>query len=509
MKNIKFNVLSKINKLNNYFINQFNKISIFKKIITKIFNKFSNISNFSKLLIVFISLLFLYLFYLSIPSLYDKGKLQKDFTNKILEEFKINISISADISYSILPSPHIVVNNAKIFDNNKNRPKEISQIKKLKIHISQKNLFKQNNLKITKIIIQDANFLIQKSDFKFINEFIKKKFSNKKIIIMNSNFFYKDLNDRVVSIIPVSNLSIVYNDKKFINEVDVVGNVYNIPFNFKWNKNFEKNSKAKSILKLNKLKIEIKNNSSKKNNSYKLINEIIVGNSKFVTELKFKDNLIKILSLNSKLINNNIEYIGQIDFEPFNFNLDIDLDKLNLKKLYKSLDFLIELLKLDILYNNNLSLKISSNINNIKKNKVFDSSKIFFNSTNGTINLNNSYLISNKIGKLTLSSSNLGLINKELFFEGTLVFTINDQKEFYRVFQVPKKSRKTLKNITFEIEINLFNNSINIKNFIINDQKSSNKDEKSKMLDEYNFNLENQIKNWIDLKKFINKIFLS
>ena len=160
MKNIKFNIFNKINKFNNYFINQFNKISIFKKITTKKFSKFSKISNFSKFLIVFISLLFLYLFYLSIPSLYDKGKLQKDFTNKILKEFKINISISSDISYSILPSPHIVVKNAKIFDNNKNRPKEISQIKKLKIHISQKNFFKQDDLKITKIIIQDANFLI-------------------------------------------------------------------------------------------------------------------------------------------------------------------------------------------------------------------------------------------------------------------------------------------------------------------------------------------------------------
>ena len=128
------------------------------------------------------------------------------------------------------------------------------------------------------------------------------------------------------------------------------------------------------------------------------------------------------MSLDSKLINNHIKYIGQVEFEPFNFILDIDLDKIDLKKVYNSLNFLIELLKLDILYNNNLSLKISSNIKNIKKNKVFDSSKIFFNLKNGKINLDNSYLISNKIGKLTLSSSNLGLINSELFFEGKLFY---------------------------------------------------------------------------------------
>ena len=62
--------------------------------------------------------IFVYLFYLSIPSLYNKDELQKDLTNKLKDEFKINISISSDISYSILPSPHILIKNVKIYNNN-------------------------------------------------------------------------------------------------------------------------------------------------------------------------------------------------------------------------------------------------------------------------------------------------------------------------------------------------------------------------------------------------------
>ena len=50
------------------------------------------ISNFNKYLILFISLLFLYLFYLSIPSLYNKGSLQNDLSNKLKSEFKINFN---------------------------------------------------------------------------------------------------------------------------------------------------------------------------------------------------------------------------------------------------------------------------------------------------------------------------------------------------------------------------------------------------------------------------------
>ena len=116
------------------------------------------ISSFNKHLIFSISFLFLYLFYLSIPSLYDKGKLQKDLTEKILNEFKINISISSDINYSILPSPNIVIKNVKIFNDDIESPKELTQIKKLKIFISQKSILNKKNLKINEILIEDANF---------------------------------------------------------------------------------------------------------------------------------------------------------------------------------------------------------------------------------------------------------------------------------------------------------------------------------------------------------------
>ena len=86
------------------------------------------ISNFNKYLISFISLLFLYLFYLSIPALYNKETLQKDLTEKLLNDFNINISLSSDIKYLILPSPHVLVRNVKIFDDNKDNPRELSQI---------------------------------------------------------------------------------------------------------------------------------------------------------------------------------------------------------------------------------------------------------------------------------------------------------------------------------------------------------------------------------------------
>ena len=79
-----------------------------------IFNKFrfnfkSKVSNFNIYLISFISILFIYLFYLTIPALYNKSWVQNTIESKLLDEFKINFSISSEITYEILPSPHFTI----------------------------------------------------------------------------------------------------------------------------------------------------------------------------------------------------------------------------------------------------------------------------------------------------------------------------------------------------------------------------------------------------------------
>ena len=166
-KFIKFIEFKIIKSFINYFTDKFNK---FNKFIKFKHTKFIKISNLSISIILFITLSFLYLFYLSIPTLYNKDALQKDITNKLIKEFKINFSLSSNIKYLILPAPHVLVENVKIFDNDLKDPKELSQIKKLKIYISQKNLFDQNDLKIKKILIEDANFLIKNKSYKFFDD---------------------------------------------------------------------------------------------------------------------------------------------------------------------------------------------------------------------------------------------------------------------------------------------------------------------------------------------------
>ena len=98
------------------FIQNFNNLIIKRIFILQ--NKTNNnfkISNFNKFLITFISLLFFYLFYLLIPHLYDKTWLQSHLESQLLKEFKINFSNSFNISYRILPKPHFLIKDSKIF----------------------------------------------------------------------------------------------------------------------------------------------------------------------------------------------------------------------------------------------------------------------------------------------------------------------------------------------------------------------------------------------------------
>jgi len=123
--------MKKIVKYINLFVNETifvlrNKTNyFFKKKIAE-----TRVNIFNKVLVGFILLLFLYLFYLLIPTLYNKSWVQKTIENKLIEEFKIDFSLSSDITYGILPSPHFLIKDSKIFIDNDKEKSELSEIKK-------------------------------------------------------------------------------------------------------------------------------------------------------------------------------------------------------------------------------------------------------------------------------------------------------------------------------------------------------------------------------------------
>tara|TARA_B100001115_G_C15787592_1_gene388056 strand:- start:32 stop:379 length:348 start_codon:yes stop_codon:yes gene_type:complete len=103
--------------------------------------------NFKIGVFTFASFFFLYLLYLSIPSLYDSGRVQKVLYYKLIEEFGLNLSLSSEITYRILPQPHFHIKDTKVFRDKSKVSEEIGEIKDLRVFISSKNFFnKKKNL---------------------------------------------------------------------------------------------------------------------------------------------------------------------------------------------------------------------------------------------------------------------------------------------------------------------------------------------------------------------------
>ena len=465
------------------------------------------ISNFNKYLIFFICLLFLYIFYLSIPTLYNKEILQKELTEKLLDDFKINISLSSNIKYLILPSPHILVENAKFFDNNSKIPQELGQIKKLKIFISQKSLLDRKNLRIIKILMDNSNFSVKKKNLSFYKTLFFNRFSDKNIYVKNSNIFFKDELNDIILIIPISKLNLFYNSRNYVNQINANGEMFSFPFNIKWTRNFSNEAKSTTDFKIKKLKLEFKNISVTNKEKINLVKNILsISNSNIVSEYKIQNNNINIKSIESRLINNEISYNGFINLNPFEFKIDANVDKLNFKNFVKTNKLVEEFLKINSFKSKNLNGKIVLKINNLIKNNLLDSSNIVFNFNNGSLDFNKTIFNSKKIGSLLLYNSSMDDINGELIFKGNFNLSIKDQKQFYKIFQTSKKFRKPIKNIFFEIEINLFNDKIKVKNISIDNLKLDKKNEEIiQILDNFN-SLENKSNNWIYIKKLTNDV---
>ena len=215
--------------------------NLIKGTILKLQNKTNNnfkISNFNKYLITLISLLFFYLFYLSIPLLYGKTWVQNHIENILFEEFKINFSISSDISYNILPTPHFSIKNSKIFNKNDEKIRSLAEIKNIKVFIDQSNFFDKEKMNINKVLINNANFSFLGKDFKLLNDSSNNIFSTKKIEIKDSNIFFKDNLNQTIAIIKISKASLFFDDDELSNLFELKGETFNIPFKFDLNKEF-------------------------------------------------------------------------------------------------------------------------------------------------------------------------------------------------------------------------------------------------------------------------------
>jgi hypothetical protein len=475
------------------FFSRFNQ-NFFKKTST-------NVSIFNKILITFITTLFCYLFFLTLPNLYDKSWVQKTLKSKLTEEFKVNFSLSSEISYAILPSPHFIIQNVTIF-NDLSKNQKIADIKKLKIFISQKKFLNKNNIFIKDILIEEANFIFNKDNFNYLRDFINYKFNKKKINIKKSNIFFQDESKETLLIIKLSSANLFYEGKKLLNQIMIKGKIFNVPFSLNLNKNLISKS-LKSDFKAKKLKLKFKDTLNTIDNTISGYTELSILNNNLFYRYNLENNKIIFKSQNSTPPNNLIEYQAEINLKPFDFFLNIDLKKMHIKNFLNKESIIFELIRSEIFFNENLNLLIDLNSSIIQEYKNLKDLKIKFKIDQGEINLNGSQLLFNKIGSIKLKKSIFSLNEKELILKGDLHFEDINSSQFFKFIQLSKNKRlENMNSVIISFNYDFLSEKLSLTDFIIDDLKPSR--EILNILD--NFNLKKN-PNIIYFRNILNKIF--
>jgi len=478
--------------------------NLVKNTILKVQNKTINklrISNFSKFFITFISILFLYIFYLLIPLLYDKKWVKDKIQTKLLSEFKLDFNSIDDISYRILPAPHFLIINSKIMMNNSKNKKTIAKIKNLKIFLDQINFLNKKKMNITEMIINNANFSLSKNDLKILNDSSNQKLSDKKIKINESSVFFKNDLDEIITIIKINKGNLFFNSKKIQNQFELNGNVFAIPFTFKLKTKNDLVIEKEFLFQTKTLNLDIFNKHiTKKDKSITGSNNILFLNSIIDTKYKLVDKKFVFTSKNSKLNNFKINYAGDLSIDPFELNLDMILNNSKISKLFNFNSILVEFINSGLLFNENISLNTSLTVYTKNNDDFFDNAKIYFNILNGKINIDGTKLV-NDMGSLKLSNSSLFLQDNKLILNATFFFDIKNSDRLFSFLNTNKRLRKTIKNIIVNIDYDFLNNEIKFNNVKIDNNKTS--DQFMNIIDGFR---DNNLNNLIKSRRLLNEL---
>ena len=341
--------------------------------------------------------------------------------------------------------------------------------------MSQGNFFDKEEMKIKKIIINGANFSLLRSDLKPLNKFKRKKFSNKKIKINNSNIFFKDNLGEIISIIKIDKMILFFDDEKLSNFINLKGEVFNESFIFELNNRNDSKKYEEINFNSKLLRLNIYNKSFKEKEMISGKNSISFLNSTINTKYNFKEKLIIFKSDNSRLNNSQVNYSGELSVNPFNFDLNINLNNHKISKLFSFNPILIELIKSGLLFNDNISVDTSVYIDSNINNEIFQNAKINFNIVNGKIDFNKTRFVNDDVGSLQFNNSNLFLKNNELVFNSNLLIDIKNSEHIFSFLNTAKSSRKNFKNILINFDYDFLKkkikfNSVKIDNIDVDTQ---------------------------------------
>ena len=295
----------------------------------------------------------LILVYLLRPLYFDYDTKREVLQDKIKSVFKLNAKINGKISYRILPSPKIVFENVNL--NFEDSTKNKLNIKEIHILVSPLKINNIESLTFKKILISNQKIKVYSNNLKNIFGHFKLKKKETLVVKKSTIVFVDDQKSEVI----FNNFNLT---EKFIQDKHQINGNVNFSNN-KINVKFYNKIDSEKYLKIDipKLKQSLDINFDPESSLDNLSGELKLKLFESILLLNFKgkDNFkISKSYLRNKFINSKIN--GKIYLkDQFNFDLDLDINKIDLRKL---------LINYPILQNGGISKKINGKLNILIKN---------------------------------------------------------------------------------------------------------------------------------------------
>ncbi len=424
--------------MNKYFSNIQNYIFNFRK------------NNPFGIIILSIILVFLILLYFTIPAYYNYENFDKEIQKKVSKDFKLDLKNIKSIKYLILPSPHFLIEECDIYFLNDSKEK-ILTAKNLKLNVFSKNLHKKNKIELKNIYLNKIDLDLQYIDIKNFYEHLKYSIS-KPIYFSNSNIFFRDKKNEIISISKIKKFEYFFNLKSKEKKINIIGNLFGSRFNFKWKKNYSNPYLSISNIQFKSPKINISNKFD--SNDEKFINALtnikFLKNS-FNLNYKFNQSNIEFIDDKSKLINTS-KLVGNIDLNPFFFNLNLILSGIDLETILSNIFLNLNKINQSSHINFNGTLKIK--LDEIDS-RLFEKLIVNINFLEEKITFNELSLYLTKIGKINFSNPIIYEKNQKIFVKSKIKFDVDDQQELFRKFLIPRQNRVDLNKVYFTVEYDI------------------------------------------------------
>ncbi len=486
----------------NQFIKSLKNISkIINSLLERNLNKlkFDNLkilASNNKIILTFVAVFVLFVTYLLLPTFYKQGEISKELRNNLLTKFNLDLNFNQRLVYNVFPRPHFISEGSSIVENQK----IIADINQIKIYVSLKNLATLNKFNVKEVILEKVNFELNTKNSNFFINILNNNFSDANLKIINSNIFFRNLENEVLFINKIKKLKYYYDQNELENVFISDNEIFNTPFSLKAI-NIVDEKKLFTKLNLDSAKLQIENIINYDGDIKLGSSSIFFNKKKSIINYKINKNFFE-FNFFDELDKNKFVYNGKIYLKPFYSTFEGSTEEIDVSYLFGTNAIIAALLKTEIFNNKNIDFKLSINANKIQNSRNFIN--IFFKSKiqDGLIDIDDTEIEWKNSSIIKLTDTLIFANDGKLFLEGKSQINILDVQNIYKFLLTPKNFRKKINIIDFSFIYSFEEKTIILSNIMIDGKYNQKVNEKLENV----YFLENKLQNKIYIKNVMNNL---